>query len=79
MICVGVDAGGTATLGALSKDGAVVRDVRAPGANPTTLGIDDAADVIIKVLRDVLHHENPSTIYVGAAGSGAGVLIVCCS
>jgi N-acetylglucosamine kinase-like BadF-type ATPase len=70
VICVGVDAGGTATLAALSKDGAFVREARAPGANPTTLGVDDAADVIITALRDVLHHETPSAIYVGAAGSG---------
>jgi glucosamine kinase len=70
VICVGVDAGGTATQAALSKDGAFARESRGPGANATTLGIDDAADVIIKTIRDVLHHEHPDAIYVGAAGAG---------
>lgn len=70
MICVGVDAGGTATLAALSKDGTLVREGRGSAANPSTLGVDDAADVIISTIRLVLRGESPSAIHVGAAGTG---------
>jgi len=67
---VGVDAGGTSTVAALSKDGEYLREARGRGANATTLGIDDAADVIISTIRDVLAGESPGAIYVGAAGAG---------
>ena len=70
MICVGVDAGGTSTIAALSQDGTYLREARAGGANATTLGVDDAADVIISVIRDVLDGEEPGAIYIGAAGAG---------
>ena len=70
VICVGVDAGGTTTVAALSQDGAYVRESHGHGANATTLGVDDAADIIISVIRDVLDGEDPDAIYVGAAGAG---------
>lgn len=70
MICIGVDAGGTSTVAALSKDGAFVREARGPGANPTTLGVDDAADVIVRVAREALAGEHPDAVYAGAAGAG---------
>ncbi|MDB5071889.1 MAG: hypothetical protein JWM87_3000 [Candidatus Eremiobacteraeota bacterium] len=70
MICVGVDAGGTSTVAAMSKDGECVRESRRPGANATTLGIDDAADIIISAIRDVLDGDDADAIYVGAAGAG---------
>jgi N-acetylglucosamine kinase-like BadF-type ATPase len=70
MICVGVDAGGSSTVAALSEGGQVRRSVRARDANATTLGIDDAADVIITAIRDVLEDAQPAAIYVGAAGAG---------
>ena len=70
MICVGVDAGGTTTIAATSEDGAFRREARGPGANPTTLGVDDAADVIITTIRDALGGADPAAIHVGAAGSG---------
>ncbi|MDP9105399.1 MAG: hypothetical protein M3N49_05640 [Candidatus Eremiobacteraeota bacterium] len=54
----------------MSKDGEYVRDARGRGANATTIGIDDAADVIISTIRDVLEGETPAAIYVGAAGAG---------
>ena len=69
MTCVGVDAGGTSTVAALAKDGEAPREARGPGANATTLGIDDAADVIISTIRDVLSGASPDAIYVGAAGA----------
>ena len=67
---MGIDAGGTSTVAALSKDGAFVREARGRGANATTLGVDDAADVIITTIRDVLAGGVPDSIYVGAAGAG---------
>ena len=67
---MGVDAGGTSTVAALSKDGEYLREVRGRGANATTVGIDDAADVIVSTIRDVLDRDSPDTIYVGAAGAG---------
>jgi glucosamine kinase len=70
VICVGVDAGGTSTVAALSKDGAYLRESRGPGANATTVGIDDAADIIITTIRSVLGGAVPDAIYAGAAGAG---------
>jgi N-acetylglucosamine kinase-like BadF-type ATPase len=70
VICVGVDAGGSATVAAVSEDGTLRREARGPGANPTTLGVDDAADVIIKVVREALAGAHPAAIHVGAAGAG---------
>lgn len=70
MLCVGIDAGGTSTLAASSRDGALVREVRKPGANATTIGTDDAADIIITAIREVAQGEMPDAIYVGAAGAG---------
>jgi N-acetylglucosamine kinase-like BadF-type ATPase len=70
VISVGVDAGGTSTVAALSKDGELVREARGRGGNATTLGVDDAADVIITTIRDVLVGQHPDAIYVGAAGAG---------
>ena len=70
MISVGVDAGGTSTVAALSKDSVFVREARGRGANATTLGVDDAADVIIKTIREVLAGQAPDAIYIGAAGAG---------
>jgi glucosamine kinase len=70
VISVGIDAGGTSTVAALSKDGAFVREARGRGANATTLGVDDAADIIITTIRDVLAGAVPDSIYVGAAGAG---------
>jgi len=70
VICVGVDAGGTSTVAALSKDGAYLRQVRGPGANATTLGVHDAADVIIATIREVLDGAVLDSIHAGAAGAG---------
>jgi len=70
MICVGVDAGGSSTIAATSDDGVYRRDARGPGANPTTLGVDDAADVIITTIREVLGGSHAAAIHVGVAGAG---------
>lgn len=70
MISVGVDAGGTSTVAALARDGAYAGQIRGPEANATTLGIDDAADIIIRTVRDVLQGARLDSLYVGAAGAG---------
>jgi N-acetylglucosamine kinase-like BadF-type ATPase len=70
VISVGVDAGGTSTVAALSKDGEFIREVQGRGGNATTLGVDDAADVIITTIRDVLAGDSAGAIYIGAAGAG---------
>jgi N-acetylglucosamine kinase-like BadF-type ATPase len=70
VISVGVDAGGTSTVAALSKDGAYVRDAHGRGANATTVGVDDAADVIITTIREALAGDSPDAIAIGAAGAG---------
>jgi glucosamine kinase len=70
VICVGVDAGGTSTVAALSKDGAFVREARGAAANATTIGVDDAADAIITTVRGVLDGAAPNAVYAGAAGAG---------
>lgn len=70
VICVGVDAGGTSTVAAVSENGVYRREAKGPGANPTTIGIDDAADVIITAIRSALGGAHPESIHVGAAGAG---------
>jgi N-acetylglucosamine kinase-like BadF-type ATPase len=69
-ICVGVDAGGSSTVAAFSEGGELRRTVRGRDANATTLGVDDAADVIITAIREVLDGAVPDAIHVGAAGAG---------
>jgi len=74
VIAVGVDAGGTTTQAVVSENGAPAGSAEGPGANATTLGVDDAADAIVGVLRKALEHRKPAAIVVGAAGAGrAGV------
>jgi glucosamine kinase len=57
-------------VAAASRDGAFVREVRKPGANATTIGTDDAADIIITAIREAVQGETPDAIYAGAAGAG---------
>lgn len=70
MICIGIDAGGTLTRIALSKDGVFVRETHTPGANATTLGVDAAAGTIIEAIGGALDGERPEAIVLGAAGAG---------
>ncbi|GAC1416373.1 MAG: BadF/BadG/BcrA/BcrD ATPase family protein [Candidatus Velthaea sp.] len=70
MNAIGVDAGGTRTVAALSSEGVFVREGRGPAANATTVGIDDAADAILQSIRAAAHGIKPDTIYGGAAGAG---------
>ena len=70
MICVGVDAGGTATMAAVSRDGDVGDATVGGAANANVLGVADAAAAIIATIRAALNGERPDAIYVGAAGAG---------
>ncbi len=67
---VGVDAGASSTTAALGYGGAVERTATGPGANATTLGVDDAADVIVRTIRTALAGARPSAVYIGASGAG---------
>ena len=67
---IGVDAGASSTIAALSYGGEVVRTASGPGANATILGVDDAADIIVRTIRSVSAGEHARAIYIGAAGAG---------
>jgi N-acetylglucosamine kinase-like BadF-type ATPase len=70
MIAIGVDAGGSGTVAAVSRDGLPVREVRGGPANATTLGLPAAAAAIIATMRAALADAEPERIHVGAAGAG---------
>ena len=70
VIAVGVDAGGTSTRAVVSANGERCGAATGDGANVTTLGVDDAADVMLGVIRTALDHRKPAAIVVGAAGAG---------
>ena len=70
VLAVGVDAGGTTTRAVVSQNGVRSGEAEGPGANPTTLGVDDAADAILTVVRKALDRRHPSAIVAGAAGAG---------
>ena len=69
-VAVGVDAGGTSTRAVVSEHGALAGSAEGGGANPTTLGIENAADVILSVVRKALDHRRPDALVIGAAGAG---------
>jgi glucosamine kinase len=69
-VAVGVDAGGTSTRALVSRNGAPAGEADGSGANATTLGVEDAADVIITVVRKALDGRKPAAIAIGAAGAG---------
>lgn len=70
VVAVGVDAGGTSTRATVSENGARAGEAEGPGANATTVGVDDAADAIVSTVRKALDHRRPAAIVVGAAGTG---------
>jgi glucosamine kinase len=70
VIAVGVDAGASQIVAVVSRDRAVVATARGGSANPTNVGIDDAADAILRTIRRALDGESPDALYVGAAGAG---------
>jgi N-acetylglucosamine kinase-like BadF-type ATPase len=69
-IAVGVDAGGTATVAALSRGGRLSSVVRGGPANPTSLGPFAAAAEIAAAVRRVTHGIDADALFVAAAGAG---------
>jgi len=69
MIAVGVDAGGSHVVAAVGRDGEITASAGGGPANPTNVGIDDAADAILRTIRKALGGALPDAIYVGAAGA----------
>jgi N-acetylglucosamine kinase-like BadF-type ATPase len=69
-LVVGVDAGGTTTRAAVAVGDEIVRSAEGPGANPSVIGVDDAADAILTTIRRALEHQRPEAIAIGAAGAG---------
>ena len=73
-IAVGVDAGGTSTRAAMSRDGVFEMVHEAGGASASALGIEEAANRIAAAIVAATRGEMPDALYVGAAGAGrAGV------
>ncbi len=73
-VAVGVDAGGSSTVAALSHGGKLLRSVSGAGASLSALGLEAAAGIIIDVIEQVLCGECPNAICIGAAGAGrAGI------
>ncbi|HXP92853.1 MAG TPA: BadF/BadG/BcrA/BcrD ATPase family protein [Candidatus Binatia bacterium] len=70
MIAAGVDAGASQIIAVVSRDAGIVGTAHGGSANPTNVGIDDAADAILRTLRKALGGVQPDAIYVGAAGAG---------
>lgn len=69
MIAIGVDAGGTGTAVAVSRDGAV-REASGPAANASTAGAAAAAAAIAATIRSALGADAPDSIHAGVAGAG---------
>ena len=70
MLAVGVDAGGTSTVAALSRDGVYRRSAIGGPANASALGSELAARTIVELVRGLLEGDALGALYVGAAGAG---------
>ncbi len=71
MVVLGIDAGGTRTLGLLAAaDGSIVRSSQGPGANLQSAGELEVEKVLHQIIEDALGdtHERPSAICLGIAG-----------
>ncbi|MBC5811400.1 MAG: hypothetical protein GIW95_11205 [Candidatus Eremiobacteraeota bacterium] len=71
-IAVGVDAGGTGTSAVASRDGIAGNVVRGGPANASSRGVAAASAAIVAAIRSAITDAEPASIYVGAAGAGAG-------
>jgi N-acetylglucosamine kinase-like BadF-type ATPase len=69
-IAVGVDAGGTATVAALSRGRRLESTIRAGPANANSLGTFAAAAEIAAAVRRVTHGSHAQALFVAAAGAG---------
>jgi N-acetylglucosamine kinase-like BadF-type ATPase len=70
MIAIGVDAGGTATVAAVSRGGLRGADVAGEPANAVTRGVAGAAQAIVATMHAALQGEFPDSVYAGVAGAG---------
>lgn len=69
-LAIGVDAGGTSTRAAISRDGAFLKEYAAAGASASALGIEETSRRLAQAIETVASGEQPQAIYVGAAGAG---------
>lgn len=69
-ITIGVDAGGTSTVAALSRDGVFETQAREGPANASSRGIDAAALTIAAAVRELTGDTDPAALFVAAAGAG---------
>jgi N-acetylglucosamine kinase-like BadF-type ATPase len=73
-IAVGVDAGGSSTVAALSRDGSYESSAHGGPANASSGGVVAAAETIAGVVRQLVEDSDPAALFVAAAGAGrAGV------
>jgi N-acetylglucosamine kinase-like BadF-type ATPase len=70
MIAIGIDAGGTATVAAVSRNGTAVREASGPAANATTAGVAASAATIVATMRAALGIDEPDSVHAGVAGAG---------
>jgi len=70
MIAIGVDAGGTATVAAVSRTGSAIREATGPAANATTAGVAASAAAIVATMRTALGEDRPDSVHAGVAGAG---------
>ncbi len=68
LMAVGVDAGGTSTVAALSRDGMYVAEVHEGPGNASTLGAEAAAAAVVSTVSQF--REEPHALFVAAAGAG---------
>ena len=69
-VAVGVDAGGTSTVAAVSLDGRHERKTEGSAANASSKGVAQAGTIVADVVFAALNGLQPDAIYVGAAGAG---------
>jgi N-acetylglucosamine kinase-like BadF-type ATPase len=68
-IAIGVDAGGTSTVAALSRDGIFETQAREGPANLSSRGVAAAAMTIAAAVRELVRDEDPASLFVAAAGA----------
>lgn len=70
-IAVGVDAGGSVTSAAYSRDGVFEREIASVAANASSVGSALASERIEAAVRELLGELRADVVYVGAAGAGS--------
>jgi N-acetylglucosamine kinase-like BadF-type ATPase len=69
-IAIGVDAGGTSTIAALSRDGVYEAQAREGPGNASSRGTAAVAKTIATAVRELVGDGDPDTLFVAAAGAG---------